>query len=161
MLALDAVLVARSRDGERTIAVDDFLKSPFTTTLEPNEIATEVRIPKPAGSAGSTYLKLERKVGDFATIGAAVAIELDDGRISRAGVGLTAAGPRNVRAKAAEEALVGAEAGDEVFKEAARLAADAAEPRSDNRGSADYKRQVTREFVGRGLARSLELAQAD
>ncbi len=160
MLALDASVVARSAGGERTIPIDEFLVSPFTTTLEPNEIATEVRIPTPADSSGSDYLKLERKVGDFATVGAAVAIELDDGKISRAGVGLTAVGPRNVRASAAEEALVGAEPGEEAFGDAARLASEAAEPQSDNRGSAEYKKVVAGEYVSRGLARSLELAQA-
>lgn len=160
MLALDAQVVARSKDGERTIPIDEFLKGPFTTALEPTEIATEVRIPSPAGSVGSDYRKLERKVGDFATVGAAVAIELDGGQISRAGVGLTAVGSRNVRARAAEEALVGSEPGNEAFGDAARLAAEAAEPRSDERGSEDYKRHVVREFVTRGLDRSLELAQA-
>jgi carbon-monoxide dehydrogenase medium subunit len=159
MLALDAELVARSASGERTIPVDDFFKGTFTTALEPTELLTEIRVPKPKGAAGGAYLKLERKVGDFATVGVAVHLELDGKRIGRAGIALTAVGPKNLAATDAEEALEGEEPGEKAFAEAARLAAQAADPSSDVRGSADYKRDVVRIFVERGLARSLEIAR--
>ncbi|MGI9557724.1 MAG: FAD binding domain-containing protein [Solirubrobacterales bacterium] len=157
MLALGGEVVAQSSSGERTIPVDDFLKGPFTTDLAPNEIATEVRVPKPSGSAGSAYRKLERKVGDFATVGAAVAVEVDGGKVSRAGIGFTVFGPRNVRASAADESLFGADPGEEAAATAGNLAAEAAEPQSDHRGSTEYKRQVVREFVTRGLRQSFEM----
>jgi carbon-monoxide dehydrogenase medium subunit len=160
MLAAGAEVVARSREGERTIAVRDFFRGLLETALEPTEILTEVRVPRPRGRAGGTYLKLERKVGDFATVGVAVQLELDDGRIGRAGIGLTAVGAVNVRAAAAEEHLAGAEPTAEAFAEAARLAAAAAEPTSDVRGSAEYKRDVVRVYVERGLERALALARA-
>jgi carbon-monoxide dehydrogenase medium subunit len=160
MLAADAEVVARSRDGERTIAVRDFFRGLLETALEPTEILTEVRVPRPRGRSGGAYLKLERKVGDFATVGVAVQLELDDGRIGRAGIGLTAVGAVNVRAAAAEEHLAGAEPTAEAFAEAARLAAAAAEPTSDVRGSAEYKRDVVRVYVERGLERALALARA-
>ncbi len=72
MLAVRAEVVARASGGERTIPIDELLQGPFTTSLEPNEIVTEVRVPDPGARAGGTYLKLERKVGDFATAGVAV-----------------------------------------------------------------------------------------
>jgi carbon-monoxide dehydrogenase medium subunit len=150
MLALDAELVAASPAGERVIQARDFFQGPFTTTLGPDEVLTEVRVPLRERSGGA-YLKLERKVGDFATVGVAVQVELDDGRVRKAGIGLTSVGPSNLKATAAEQALAGREPTDEVIAEAARLAAQAAEPRDDIRGSADYKRDVVRVFVQRGL----------
>jgi carbon-monoxide dehydrogenase medium subunit len=160
MLALNAELVARGGDGERTIPIGDFFRGTFTSALEPTEVLTEIRIPKPEGAAGGTYLKMERKVGDFATVGVAVQLELDGQKIRRAGIGLTAVGPQNLKATAAEDALAGEEPRANAFEEAARLAADAAQPKSDVRGSAEYKKHVVRVFVKRGLARALERARA-
>lgn len=159
MLAVDADVVARGSDGERTIPVADLIESTFTTTLAPGEILTEVRVPRPSGPSGGTYLKLERKVGDFATVGVAVHVELDDGAIGRAGIGLTAVGPHNIAATAAEEALAGAEPGEDAYAEAAELAAEAAQPTSDVRGSAEYKRSVVRTYVRRGLERAVAAAR--
>jgi aerobic carbon-monoxide dehydrogenase medium subunit len=158
MLALGARVAARGPSGEREIPVAELFQGPFTTALEPTEIVTEVRVPKSPSGSGGTYLKLERKVGDFATVGAAVALELDDGSIRRAGIGLTAVAPQNLHAKAAEEALAGAAPDGEAFDEAARLAAEAAEPISDLRGSADYKRETARVFVRRALGTAHEMA---
>ncbi len=160
MLALDASVVARTTSGERTIAVKDFFRGPFRSTLEPTEMVTEVRIPAAGANSGGTYLKLERKVGDFATVGVAVQLELDGDTIRRAGIGLTAVGPKNIQAAAAEESLAGAQPTPEAFDAAAQLAADAADPIDDVRGSAAYKRAVVRAYVRRGLDRSLELARA-
>src|SRR5918996_1313984 len=142
LLALGAQVTVRSASGERTIPVAEFLVDTFTTLLEPTEVITEIRVPKPATASGGTYLKLERKVGDFATVAVAVQLALDDGRIGRAGIALTAVGPKNIQAIDAERSLAGAEPTPESFEEAARLAADAASPISDVRGSADYKRAV-------------------
>src|SRR5262245_8806972 len=96
MLALGGAGVAASPSVSRTVAIGDFLQGTFTTALEPNEIVTEVRVPSPAGRFGGTYLKLERKVGDFATVAAATTLEMQDGRVGKAGVALTAVGPGNV-----------------------------------------------------------------
>ena len=159
MLALGAEVVARTASGERTIPVGELLLGTFTTCLEPDELITEVRVPAPAGASGGTYLKLERKVGDYATVAAAVQVDMSNGSIGRAGIALTAVGPSNVRCEAAEAALAGAEPTGEALDEAARLAAEAAEPWDDIRGSAAYKRQVARVFVRRGLARALEIAR--
>jgi aerobic carbon-monoxide dehydrogenase medium subunit len=158
LLAMDAEVVAQGPDGTRTVPLAELFEGPFVTSLAPTEIITEARVPDPGPAAGGTYLKLERKVGDFATVGVAVHLAMDDGRVAKAGIALTAVGPTNLRATAAEEALAGSELTDEVIAEAARLAAEAAQPFSDTRGSADYKRTVVRVFTERGLravARSL------
>lgn len=159
MLALGAQVVARSSRRERTIPVAELFESTFTTVLQPNEVLTEVRVPQPAARSGGTYLKLERKVGDFATVGVAVQLSLDDGHIAQAGIGLTAVGPTNLKATEAEAALRGAEPTEQAFEEAARRAATVAQPMSDVRGSAEYKRHVVEVYVRRGLARALETAR--
>jgi aerobic carbon-monoxide dehydrogenase medium subunit len=161
LLAANATLVAQGPDGAREIPVGDFFLGPFMTTLGRGEIVTEARVPDPGPRAGGSYLKLERKIGDFATAAAAVHVELDDGgRIKRAGIGLTGVGPTNLRATRAEESLAGAEPGDDAFASAAHLAAEEADPIADHRGDVQYKRNVIRVFVERGLRAATEHAQA-
>ena len=159
MLAMRAEIVAQGSGGTRTIPIDDFFRGAFTTTLEPTEIVTGVRIPDPGARAGGTYLKLERKVGDFATVGVAVSVSFSNGSVGRAGIALTGVGPKNIRADAAEEALAGRALDDEAISEAARLAAEAAQPRTDVRGTEEYKRNVVRVFVARGLRKAAEVAR--
>jgi aerobic carbon-monoxide dehydrogenase medium subunit len=159
MIAVGATITAREPGGERAIPAADFFKGPFTTALEPTEVITAVSVPDPGPRAGGTYLKLERKVGDFATVGVAVQVSFDDDKVSRAGIGLTAVGPTNLPATAAEEALAGSELDDEAIREAARLAAEAAQPHSDVRGSAEYKRSVVRTFTERGLRTAADAAR--
>jgi aerobic carbon-monoxide dehydrogenase medium subunit len=159
MLALGASLVARSESGERVIPVDGFFQGPFTTALRADEIVTEIRIPLAAGPAGGAYQKLERKVGDFATVAVSVYIELKGGVVAKAGIGLTAVGPTNIKATAAEKSLIGQKPTDKAIAEAGRLAAAAAEPKDDIRGTAAYKKDVVRVFVQRGLKTALARAQ--
>ncbi|NND14628.1 MAG: xanthine dehydrogenase family protein subunit M [Acidimicrobiia bacterium] len=161
MLAVRAEVVAQSATGERVIPIDDFVVDFFTNSLEPGEIVTEVRIPKYTGKGGGAYLKLERKIGDYATVAVATQLQLgDDGKISEAGVALTAVNNKNTRAAAAEQALVGQEPSDHLFKEAGALAARAAEPESNVRGTAEWKRNVVSVYTRRGLEASLAQARA-
>ncbi len=162
MLALGAEIVMRGPSGARTVPIADFFQGLLTTALAPDEILCEVRVPVPTGKHGGVYLKLERKVGDFATVAAALQVELDDAgqTIRRAGVALTAVGPQNLLVRAAEDALKGQPAEPAAFAKAAALAADHAEPDSDVRGSAEYKREIVRVFVERGLAQACEVARA-
>jgi carbon-monoxide dehydrogenase medium subunit len=160
MLAMSATVVVRSPSGEREIPIAEFLQDTFTTSLEPNEIVTEIRVPQPAARSGGAYLKMERKVGDFATVAVGVHLELANGTIGKAGIALTAVGSKNIEAADAEQSLAGAEPTDDAFAEAGRLAAQAADPVSDVRGSADYKRHIVEVFVRRGLARALESARS-
>jgi carbon-monoxide dehydrogenase medium subunit len=159
MLALGASVVARSESGERVIPIEGFFTGPFTTTLRPDEIVTEIRIPMPGGPAAGAYNKLERKVGDFATVAVAVHVELSGSKIAKAGIGLTAVGATNIKAVAAEKALIGHEPTEEVIAEASRLAADAAKPKDDLRGTAAYKKDVVRVYVLRGLRTALGRAR--
>jgi carbon-monoxide dehydrogenase medium subunit len=125
----------------------------FTNALADDEMVTEVRIPVPAGRSGGAYLKLERKVGDYATVAVAAQLGLDDaGAISTAGLALTSVNATNTKVAAAESMLVGQTPGDELFAEAGELAAAAAEPHSDVRGTAEWKRQVVRTYTRRALA---------
>ncbi|HEY4870147.1 MAG TPA: xanthine dehydrogenase family protein subunit M [Candidatus Dormibacteraeota bacterium] len=159
MLALGAEFVVRSASGERRLPADGFFQGPFTTGLRADEVLTEVRIPLPAGRAGGTYLKMERKIGDFATVAVAVHLTLgDDDHIAKAGIGLCAVGPNSIKATAAEAALVGQAPSEAVIAEAARLAGEAAEPKDDLRGTAAYKRDVVRVFVQRGLRTAIQRA---
>jgi aerobic carbon-monoxide dehydrogenase medium subunit len=160
MLALQASVVLRSGRGERELPISEFLEDTFTTALEPDEILTEVRVPQPAGSSGGTYLKMERKVGDFATVAVAIHLSLSDGTIVRAGIGLTAVGSKNLQPTDAEASLAGAEPTEAAFAEAGRLAAEASSPVTDVRGSGEYKRHVVDVYVRRGLATALETARA-
>ena len=156
MLAVRAEVVARANGGERTIPIDELLQGPFTTSLEPNEIVTEVRVPDPGARAGGTYLKLERKVGDFATAGVAVHVSMSNGTVERAGIALTGVGPTNIRAEAAEQALAGQALDDAPIDAASRLAAEAAQPRTDVRGTEEYKRNAIRVLTARGLRKVKE-----
>jgi aerobic carbon-monoxide dehydrogenase medium subunit len=161
LLAANASLVVRGSDGTREVPVSEFFLGPFMTTLGQGEIVIEARVPDPGPRAGGSYLKLERKVGDFATAAVAVQVELDDGgKINRAGIALTAVGPTNLRAARAEESLAGAEPSDEAFTSAARQAAEEADPVGDQRGDVEYKRNVIRVFVERGLRAATDHAQA-
>jgi carbon-monoxide dehydrogenase medium subunit len=160
MLAMGASVEVQGPRGSRSIPIADFFQGPFTTALAPAEIVTSLLVPDPGERAGGAYLKLERKVGDFATVGVAVHLALEDGRVKTAGIGLTAVGPTNLKARDAEQALLGRQLDEEAIREAAELAARAAEPKSDLRGSADYKRHIVRVFTEDGLRRAAAIAGA-
>ena len=159
MLALGASIVARGPKGERTIPIDQFFKGLFTTALAANEILTEIRIPTPPAKSGGAYVKLERKVGDFATAGAAAQVTLAaNGTIEKAGIGLTNAGPTPIKAVEAEKFLAGKKPDDATLQEAGRLAAKAANPSADRRGSVEYKREMARVHTVRALKAAIRRA---
>jgi carbon-monoxide dehydrogenase medium subunit len=160
MLALGASVLLKSPGGEREVPIGEFLVDTFTTSIEPTEILTEIHVPTPPPRSGGTYLKLERKVGDFATVGVAIALTLSNGSVARAGIALTGVGLTNIHASDAEASLAGAAPGDEAFAEAGRRAAAASNPVTDVRGPAEYKRHMVEVYVRRGLARALETANA-
>ena len=178
MLALRATMVATGPDGERPIGVDEFFHGLFMTALAPGEILTEIRIPSPGEGSGGAYLKLERKVGDYAVAGVAVQLTLDeDGKVTQAGIGLTNLGFAPIRASAAEEVLTGAHlmerggfrgairkvqdaitsapSDEEVITAAAQAAADATDPVADRRGSVEYKRNMARVLTTRAIHKAL------
>ena len=159
MLALEAEVVARGPGGERTIPITRFFTGLFATALAPAEILTEIRIPAPPPRSGGAYVKLERKVGDYATAAAAAQVTLGgQGEIARVGIGLTNAGPTPIKATAAEACLRGRQPDAGAIAEAARLAADATSPSADRRGSVEYKRDMARVLTGRAITRAVERA---
>jgi carbon-monoxide dehydrogenase medium subunit len=151
--ALGGSIVAQGPNGRRTIPVAEFVTGPFETVLAYDEIAVEAVIPAPKGTPAGGYLKLERRVGDFATAGTAVAVELSGDTVTRAGIALTGVGGSTILATEAAQALTGRPLTVDSIERAANLAAQAARPRSDHRGSADYKRHIVATFVTRILTR--------
>ena len=161
MQAVHASFVLRSADGERVVPARGFFLDTFVTGIEPTEVLTEVRIPVPGPRSGSAYQKLERRAGDFSTVGAGVQLKLaDDRRIASIGIGLTAVGDAPFAATHAEDAIKGAQPDDTMFREAAAAAARQSRPTNDNHGPADYKRAMVAEMTFRALTIARDRAGA-
>jgi carbon-monoxide dehydrogenase medium subunit len=153
VLSLDGSVIAEGPAGRRSIPMADFVTGPFETTLRPDEVAVEAVIPPAQGQRAGGYLKLERRVGDFATVGVAVSVDITGQVVTRAGIALTGVGGSTIAATDAAAALTGRPVTAESIGEAASLAAAAARPRTDHRGSADYKRHMVETLVRRILNR--------
>jgi len=159
MLALGAEVVATGPRGERVIPIGQFFTGIFTTALAPGEILTEIRIPAPPPRSGGAYVKLERKVGDFATAASAAQVTIGaDGKVARAGIALTSAGPTPIKATAAEQFLQGKVPDGAAIAQASKLASDATSPSEDRRGSVEYKREMARVLTARALATAVARA---
>ena len=160
MLALGASVVAMSPGGERVIPIDEFFTdTSFETSRQANELLTEIRVPAPLAGSGGAYVKLKRKVGDYAIAGVAAYLTLEGNSIVRyAGIGLTNVGPVPIKARAAEQALLGKLLDDGHIHMAAELAAAATKPTRDARGPADYKRAMARTLTVRALRTALARA---
>lgn len=153
MIALGGKIVAQGPNGRREIDMKDFVLGPFVTALAYNEIAVEAVLPPAVGTPRGDYLKLERRVGDFATASVAVALDMVDGRIHRAGCALAGVGGRTIDANEAISVLNGKTLTPQDIEAAAEAVAAVAEPRTDHRGSGDYKRHIVKTFVTRILNR--------
>jgi carbon-monoxide dehydrogenase medium subunit len=146
-----SVVVTRAA-GSRTVDIDNFLVDSFRTAIEPGEIVTEVGWPIPDARTSGAYLKIERKVGDFAVAAVAVQISLDEkGRCRQAGIGLCAVGPTALRATSAEKILSGSDVSAGAIREASAAASKECDPASDTRGSVEFKRDLIRVLVARAL----------
>jgi len=159
MLAYGAQLVARKKGASRTIAIDDFFVGLFESSLAPGEILAEIRIPKPPPGSGGAYLKIERKVGDYAVAAVAVQLQVSGDVVKSIRVGLTNVNPVPARAKAAEAALVGKTVTPEALEAAGQAAAAECDPSSDLRGQVDYKRDMVRVLTKRAVRRAFERAK--
>ncbi|HUW77360.1 MAG TPA: xanthine dehydrogenase family protein subunit M [Candidatus Nanopelagicaceae bacterium] len=161
LIALDGHIIAQGPNGRRTIKARDFVSGPFQTVLNYDEIAIEAVIPAPTGVPFGGYLKLERRIGDFATAAVAVALEMSGANVIRAGIALVGVGGHTINASESADSLVGGHLTEERIAKAAELAAAAAQPRSDHRGSASYKKHIVSTFVSRilnNIAKSTEKA---
>jgi aerobic carbon-monoxide dehydrogenase medium subunit len=160
-LALDAALVARSSRGERVIGANDFFVGPFTTTLQSDELLTEIRVPGLAAGAGWAFEEVARRRGDFAMVAVAVVLQLDAaGRIALARLAYTSMGPKPLRAPGGERALVGQAPTSETFARAAEIAMSDLEPDSDFHATRAYRLQVGQALTCRALERALQRAES-
>ena len=161
LLATNATIVCRGLGGERLVPAREFFLDTFLTAIEPTEVLTEVRLRRRPRGQGGSYVKLERRVGDFATAGVATVIRLvDGGTIGFAGIGVTGVSGSPFAATDAEAELQGKTPSEEVFGAAARAAAAMSEPTADVRGPVEYKRAMVAELTVRSLRKSVELALA-
>jgi aerobic carbon-monoxide dehydrogenase medium subunit len=160
LLALGAEVGVVGPKGPRTLPVSDFYQDTFVTALEPTELLVEVRIPKARAHQGTAYLKIEKRVGDFAMAGAAANLLLDaSGKVETAGIALTGVGPTALLASAAGGALMGQMPDETHLAHAASLARDAAQPNGDLRGPVEYKRAMAGVLTHRVLERALARAK--
>ena len=161
MLAQDGYVIAQGPNGRRRIEMRDFVLGPFVTALAYNEVAVEAVIPGANGTPRGGYLKLERRVGDFATASVAVSLDMDGDVIRNAGCALAGVGGRTIDANDAISCLVGKTLTEDSIDQASDAVAAVAEPRTDHRGSDAYKRHIVQTFVKRiltNLARSEQKA---
>jgi carbon-monoxide dehydrogenase medium subunit len=160
MMAMEGEMVVQGPNGKRNIPIDQFIVGPFQNSMNDDEVAVAARIPSPGQRAGGTYLKLERKIGDFATAAVAISLGFDGGSVSRAGIALTGVGSQNINCSSAAQKLVGSSLGQGNIQEVARAVAGMAEPKTDHRGSAEYKREIVRVFTVRGLSQAAGIRAA-
>jgi carbon-monoxide dehydrogenase medium subunit len=151
--ALEGTLVVQGPDGERTVDALDFFKDYLFTDLEPQEIVTEVRVPKLGSNTGWSYKKFSRRSQDWAIVGVAAVVEKDNGSISSARIGLTSMGSTPIRASSTEEALSGASA--DGVAQAAESADEGTSPASDDAASAEFRRHLARVWTRRAVEEAL------
>jgi carbon-monoxide dehydrogenase medium subunit len=159
LLAARASIVLRSADGERVVPARGFFVDSFQTGIEPTEVLTEVRIPRTHERSAGAYRKLERRTGDFATVGVAVKVKLDGDTISEAGIGVTAVAPAPYAATDAEALLIGQAPSEELFRRAGEAAAAMSQPAADGHGPVDYKRAMVAEITVRALRAAVDRAR--
>ncbi|MGH6919363.1 MAG: FAD binding domain-containing protein [Geminicoccaceae bacterium] len=152
---LGAEIVARSSAGERTLAADGFFRTAFTTALRPDELITEVRLPRLGDDWRCGFMEFSRRRGDFALAMALAALRLEGDRIAEARIGVGGAEHRPRRIEAAERMLVGATASPKILAEAGAAAAAALEPVEDIHASAEYRRDLAEVMTRRALAGAL------
>jgi carbon-monoxide dehydrogenase medium subunit len=151
ILALDSTLIVRGPSGEREVAAADFFVDYLTSSLEPDEILTAIRIPKLGPGWGYRYEKFHRTAQSWATVAVAALVRRDNGSVAEARIGLTNMGTVPVRATAAEQAARGADADRAALTEAAAHAAEGTEPPGDLHGAPDYRRHLAQVLTGRAL----------
>jgi len=158
-LALNAEFVVRSVSGDRIIPASAWFEGYLTTARRPDELLVEVRFPAAAPGTGAAFQEVARRHGDFAIVGLAASLTLDDGEISDARLAFAGMSDVPIRAAEAEEVLVGERPSADLFEEAARLATAGLDPPADLHGSSEYRRKVAATLVRRGLLAAAENAQ--
>jgi carbon-monoxide dehydrogenase medium subunit len=152
-LLLDAEIVARGPEGERTIPASEFFLGFFTTALEPGEVLTEVRLPRAMPRAAIE--EFARRHGDYGIVATAVGVRGDGGACAEARIVIGGVDEVPVRIEAAEAVLVGSDLDEEAIEEAAQIASREVEPATDVHGSAEYRKHLTAVLVRRALRRAV------
>ena len=152
---LDAELVVVSRRGQRSLRPNEYFITALTTTLEPDELLTEIRLPLLDDNWRTGFSEFSRRAGDFALAMCAAFLRFEDGRIIEARIGLGGATDRPLRIAAAEALLTGTEGGPSLLREAGIIAAETIDPLEDIHASAEYRRDLVRAMVGRALDQAL------
>jgi carbon-monoxide dehydrogenase medium subunit len=161
LLAVNARIVCQGTAGERVINARDFFVDTFVTAIKPTEVLTEIRFGRPGRGMGSAYRKLERRAGDFATVGVAAGLILAaDGKVEHAGIGVTGVADTPFAATDAEAVLGGQRLSEELFRQAGEAAAAQSSPATDSHGPADYKRAMVAEMTVRALRAASDRALA-
>jgi carbon-monoxide dehydrogenase medium subunit len=156
LMALDAELTLASSKGTRTMSLEEFFVDYYQTALEPGELLTEIRVPPPQRPGWSHIKFTPRSVEDFATVGVAMTLRAKAGSCEDVRLALNSVASTIVRAKRAEDVLRGHRLTEEVFREAGEVAASEVDPMDDNRGSADYKRDLVKVLVRRAAEQALQ-----
>ena len=151
IIACGAEMVAQGPKGNRTIKADDFFKGLLTTALAADEILTEVRVPVCGPKVGCAYLKFPHPASRFAVVGVAAVLTVDGGKVTKAGVGITGAGSKAVRAKGVEAGLTGKALDAATIQAAADKAPDGVDVQADLQGSEEYKRHLLKVFARRSI----------
>jgi carbon-monoxide dehydrogenase medium subunit len=159
MMALEASFTLVGPNGSRQVAATDFYLGTFYTALESNEILTEIRFAPQAANTGTSYHKLKRKTGDFATAAAAAVIEMSGDTCQSARIALTNLGQTALRASDAEAVLTGQVITEDLIEQAAQKAMAICDPADDQRGDAEYKTHMGGEMTRRAIRTALERAK--
>ncbi len=158
MLALDAIFTLTGPDGARKVNASDFFLGMYYTAMEPNEILTEISIPTLAPGCGSSYHKLKRKTGDYATAAAAVFVDMSSGSCQNARIALTNLAPCAIRCPEAEAVLNGSDMSDDVIAAAVKFVMEACDPAEDLRGDIEYKTHMGGEMARRAMKEAAQRA---
>ena len=160
-IALGFEFVVEGKKGKRTVKVDDWFKGLMTTAVGDEEILVEIRVPAWPSRTGGSYMKFPHPASRFAIVGVGAVVTLDkDGKCTRAGVGVTGAGTKAVRAKGVEAGLVGKKLDAATIEAAAQKAADGIDVQADLQGSVEYKAHLCRVFAKRAITEAVKRAGA-
>jgi carbon-monoxide dehydrogenase medium subunit len=156
LIALDTKVTLAGSKGKRTIALEEFFVDYYQTALNPGELLTEIRVPPPKRPGWSHIKFTPRSIEDFATVGIAVTLDAKNGICEDVRVGLNSVASTIVRPKRAEQVLRGQQINDARLREMGEIAATEVDPMDDNRGSAEYKREMVKVLVRRAAKEALE-----
>ena len=156
LIALDAEVTLSSNRGQRTLGLEDFFVDYYQTALSSGELLTEIHVPPPQHQGWSHIKFTPRSIEDFATVGVAVTLRMKEGICEDVRLGLNSVASTIVRAKQAERALLGKQINDSALREMGEIASTEVDPMDDNRGSAEYKREMVKVLVRRAAQEALQ-----